>query len=168
MGKRGQTRKSKGDGETGRKTVVRNRRARHQYRVLDTFEAGIELKGAEVKSLRAGSASLEGSFAQGWGGEIFLVDAQINPYSHDAVGRLEPRRRRKLLLHRREIRRLIDKSNQRGFTMVPLSIYFARGKAKVELALCAGKTHGDKRQAMKEADVKRQIDRARAGLRRGR
>ncbi len=150
----------------GRRIVARNRKARYQYQILDTFEAGIELKGAEVKSLRAGTVSLEGSFARGFGGEIFLFNVQVTPYSHDATGQIDPRRRRKLLLHRREIRRLIDKTSQKRCTLVPLSIYFSRGRAKVELALCTGKSHGDKRQAMKEADVKRRLARANMQARR--
>ena len=167
VAKRGK-KQSKTKSEGAHKTVARNRKARYQYAILERFEAGIELKGAEVKSLREGQASLEGSFARPQGSEIFLLDAQINPYANAAPGGLDPRRPRKLLLRRREINRLAAQVRQKGFTLVPLSIYFARGLAKVELALCTGKTHGDKRQAMKEAEVKRRLAAARVNTRKGR
>ena len=157
--------KKKENADGAHRAAVRNRKARHQYTFVERFEAGIALKGAEVKSLREGRASLEGSFARPRGGEIYLIDAQIQPYANATIDRLDPRRPRKLLLHKREIRRLIMKASQRGYTLVPVSIYFKRGLAKVELALCTGRTHGDKRQAMKEAETKRRIARARAGLR---
>lgn len=142
-------------------TVVRHRKARHKYAVLDRLEVGIVLTGGEVKSLREGTASLEGAFAYPRGRELFLIEAQIQPYSHQVAGLHDPRRPRKLLLHRRQIDKLIAKVAQKGCTLVPLSIYFVRGRAKVELALCTGKTGTDKRRDLKEAEAKRNLARVR-------
>ena len=156
---------NKGDANDTR-AVATHRKARHKYNVVETFEAGIVLAGGEVKSLRAGRASLEGSFARPRRGELYLLEAQIMPYTHAGPVVLDPRRPRKLLLKRREIRRLSARVEQRGFTLVPLKIYFRRGWAKVELALCTGKTFGDKREAVKAAEAKRHLARARLQKRR--
>jgi SsrA-binding protein len=149
--KRKKTRPGDGGG-----TVVTNRKARHQYTILETVEAGIELRGSEVKSLRAGQASLAGAYARPRGNDLYLVDAQINQYPN-AHERIDPTRPRRLLLHRRQIDKLTARTQQKGYTVVPLRLYFKDGWAKVELALATGRTYEDKRQALKEADAKRRM-----------
>ena len=146
--------------EKGRKLIASNRRARHDYTILDTYEAGIALTGTEVKSLRAGRASLVDSFAQEKDGEIFLYNLHIPEYAMGTWTNHEPRRTRKLLLHRDEIRRLIGKTRESGLTLVPLSLYFSNGWAKVELGLARGKKSYDKRQALAKRDAQREISRA--------
>jgi SsrA-binding protein len=146
--------------EKGRKLIASNRRARHDYTIVDTYEAGIALTGTEVKSLRAGRASLVDSFAQEKDGEIFLHNLHIPEYAMGTWTNHEPRRTRKLLLHRHEIRRLIGKTRESGLTLVPLSLYFSNGWAKVELALARGKKSYDKRQALAKRDAQREISRA--------
>ncbi len=141
------------------KTVVRNRRARHDYAIEQTIEAGIALIGTEVKSLRMGRASLQDSYAQVIDGQVFLQNAHIDQYDPAARFNHDPRRPRRLLLHKSEIRRLSSKVNQKGYTLVPLSIYFRSGKAKVELALARGKKQYDKRETIKERDLKREARR---------
>jgi SsrA-binding protein len=146
--------------EQGRKIVATNRKARYDYTVLDTYEAGVVLTGTEVKSLRAGRASLVDSFALISDGEIFLHGVFIPEYTEGTWTNHEPRRVRKLLLHRGEISRLIGKTRESGLTLVPLQLYFANGKAKVELALAKGKRSYDKRQTLAERDAKREVARA--------
>ncbi len=143
----------------GEKIITLNRRARHDYEIIDTMEAGIELKGSEVKSLRAGQVNLKDSYARIENGEVFLVGCHIAPYSHSSVFNPDPLRTRKLLLHKDEIKRLDRKITEKGYTLVPLSLYFKRGKAKVELALAKGKTLVDKRETIKRKTAKREIER---------
>lgn len=140
----------------GKSPIVRNRKALHDYHILDRWEAGIALSGSEVKSLREGKANLRDAYGKIEDGEVYLVSAHISPYDPAARDNHDPRRPRKLLLHRREIRKLIGKVMEKGLTLVPLSIYFNdRGKVKVELALAAGKKQYDKRAALKEKDIRR-------------
>lgn len=145
----------------GRKVVASNRRARHDYEILDTFEAGMVLKGSEVKSLRAGQVQLKDSYAEIKDGELWLQRLHIGPYSHASVDAHEPERRRKLLLHRREIDRLTGRINEQGLTLVPLQIYFSHGLAKVELALAKGKRRYDKRKKLAEKEHRREMERRR-------
>jgi SsrA-binding protein len=146
----------------GRKMIAVNKKARHQYIILDKFEAGIALQGTEVKSLRDGKVSLGESYARIDDGEVFLVGAHIDVYKAGSFANHEPTRRRKLLMHRREINRLVGKLAERGLTLVPLSMYFKRGLAKVELGLARGKQAHDKRQTIKKRDTQRDIERAMA------
>lgn len=146
--------------ESGRKVVATNRRARRNYSVVDSYECGIELLGSEVKSLRAGQVQLKDAYGAVRGREIWLENLHIAPYSFARDGGHDPERPRKLLLHRREIDRLIGKVNEVGLTLVPMSIYFTHGLAKVELALARGRTAYDKRQAIKEREMKREMERA--------
>lgn len=146
--------------ESGRKVVVTNRKARHDYTILDTYEAGLALTGTEVKSLRAGRASLTDAFAQESGGEIFLHGMHIPEYAMGTWTNHEPRRVRKVLLRRKEIDRLIGKLRESGLTLVPLSVYFANGWAKVELALARGKRSYDKRQDIARREATREMQRA--------
>jgi SsrA-binding protein len=145
----------------GRKVVASNRRARHDYEILDTFEAGMVLKGSEVKSLRAGQVQLKDAYAEIKDGELWLQRLHIGPYSHASVDAHEPERRRKLLLHRREIDRLTGKINEQGLTLVPLQVYFSHGLAKVELALARGKRRYDKRKQLAEKEHRREMERRR-------
>ena len=145
--------------ERGRKVIVSNRKARHDYSILDTYEAGIMLQGTEVKSLRLGRASLVDSFATVDDGEIFLRNLHIPEYTMGSWTNHAPRRTRKLLLHRSEIERLIGKTREGGLTLVPLSMYFSDGKVKVELALARGKKSYDKRQDLAKRDAHREISR---------
>jgi SsrA-binding protein len=151
--------------ETGRKAITSNRRARHDYAILETYEAGIVLTGTEVKSLRQGRASLTDAFATLDGGEVFLRNMHIPEYTQGTWTNHEPRRTRKLLLHRQEIAKLIGKTKESGLTLVPLQLYFSDGKVKVELALARGKRSYDKRQDLAKRDAQREIARA-AGRRR--
>ncbi len=144
----------------GEKTVVTNRKARHQYHILETIEAGIVLQGTEVKSLRQGKVNLGDAYAKIKDGEIWLVEMHISPYEQGNVFNHEPRRPRKLLLHKREIKRLIGKVQERGLTLIPLRIYFKRGKAKVELALAKGKKLYDRREDIKRRDEEREVSRS--------
>ncbi|MCX7819465.1 MAG: SsrA-binding protein SmpB [Kiritimatiellae bacterium] len=144
----------------GIQVVAEHRRARHDYEILDTFEAGLELRGTEVKSLRARQASLAGSYAQIERGEAWLVDCHIAPYAAGNIHNHEPRRPRRLLLHRREIDRLAGRLQQRGLTLIPLKLYFRRGRAKVELALARGKTHEDRRETLRRREADREATRA--------
>jgi len=143
------------------KLVAQNKKARHDYHIIESIEAGIVLAGTEVKSLREGRANLRDSFAVLEGGEVILRGLHISPYSHTSDTKLEPRRDRKLLLNKREIKKLIGKVQEKGLTLVALKIYFNdRGRAKVELALAKGKREYDKRHDMAERDAKREIQRA--------
>lgn len=146
--------------DTERKLVTSNRKARHDYTILDTYEAGIALTGTEVKSLRSGRASLTDAFAQESGGEIWLYGMHIPEYTMGTWTNHPPRRPRKLLLHRGEINRLIGKLRESGMTLVPLSVYFVNGWAKVELGLARGKRAYDKRQDLARRDADREIQRA--------
>jgi SsrA-binding protein len=138
--------------EDGRKVVCQNRKARHDYEILDTVEAGMALLGSEVKSLRGGGASLVDSFAEVRGTEVFLVGANIAQYANASYLNHEPRRSRKLLLHAREIHRLDVKVREKGLTLIPLQIYFRRGRAKVEVALARGRRAYDKRERIRQRD----------------
>ena len=145
--------------ETDVKYIVRNRKARHDYEIRDTLEAGIELMGSEVKSIRNGKINLADSYATIENGEVVLKNLHINPYDL-ARDNHSPTRPRRLLVHRREIRKLQAQTQQKGLTLVPLSIYFRRNIVKVELALAAGRKKYDKREAIAKADAVRQIKRA--------
>ncbi len=145
---------------TGRKLIAQNRKARHDYAVLDTYEAGVVLTGTEVKSLREGRASLVDAFATIDDGEVFLRNAHIPEYAQGSWTNHEPRRVRKLLLHKSEIEKLIGRTKESGLTLVPLAIYFTEGKVKVELALARGKRSYDKRQDLAARDADRDIRRA--------
>ena len=131
------------------KVVAVNRAARHNYQVLDTYEAGIELKGTEVKSLRNGNMTLKDSYVDVQRGQLFLVNAHIPPYAQANRFNHEPERPRRLLMHKQEIKRLSVRVLEKGLTLVPLKVYFNRGRAKVLLGLCKGKDLGDKRQSLK-------------------
>ena len=146
----------------GVKVVARNRKARHDYEILDTFECGIVLRGSEVKSLRNAQVELKDSYADIRDGEVWLERAHIAPYGFSPGGGHEPERPRKLLLHRREIDRLIGKINEAGLTLVPLQVYFKAGKAKVEIALVKGRRAYDKRQKIRERMERREMERARS------
>ena len=145
----------------GRKVVASNRRARHDYDILDTWECGIALVGSEVKSLRAGAVQLKDAFGEIRDGEIWLENMHVAPYTFARDGGHEPERSRKLLLHRREIDSLAGKVAEKGLTLIPLSLYFVHGLAKVELALVKGRRLYDKRQAIREREERREMDRAR-------
>jgi SsrA-binding protein len=146
--------------EQGRKVVASNRKARHDYTILDTYEAGMALTGTEVKSLRAGRASLVDAFGHESNGEIFLYGMHIPEYTQGTWTNHEPRRVRKLLLKKIEIQKLIGKLREEGLTLVPLSVYFNDGWAKVELGLAKGKKAYDKRQDLATRDAQREISRA--------
>ena len=139
--------------------TIQNRKARHDYKVEETFEAGLVLKGTEVKSIRAGKASFTDAFAYLKNGEVFLRELYIKPYEHGSYYNHDPRRERKLLLNKKEIRQLDKFVQQKGYTLVPLKMYFKRGNAKVLIGVAKGKKSFDKRDSIKEKDVKRQIDR---------
>ncbi len=151
--------------EKGRKVVASNKKARHDYAILDTYEAGMALTGTEVKSLRAGRASLVDAFAQERNGELYLHGMHIPEYTQGTWTNHEPRRTRKLLLKRLEIDRLIGKTRESGLTLVPLQVYFSDGWAKVEIGLAKGKKSYDKRQDLAKRDAEREM--ARAAGRRG-
>jgi SsrA-binding protein len=154
--------------ERGRTVVAQNRKARHDYDIDATYEAGLALTGTEVKSLRAGRASLTDGYAEVRDGELWLRNVHIPEYDQGTWTNHEPRRPRKLLLRRDEISRLIGKTTQRGYTLVPLSLYFSDGYAKVELALARGRRSYDKRHALAEKQAMREADRAMARARRRR
>ena len=141
----------------GIKVVVSNRKARHEYRIDDRYEAGMQLTGSEVKSLREGKANLQEAYCKIEDGEVFLVGCHIAPFSHAGYSNHEPTRRRKLLLHRREIQKLKKGTNEKGYTIVPLKIYFKGGFAKLEIGLAKGKKSYDKRQDIAERDSKRRL-----------
>jgi SsrA-binding protein len=146
---------------SGTKLIASNRKARHDYSILDTVEAGIVLTGSEVKSLRAGHVQLADAYARVRNGEVWMDGVHIAPYQFaTGVGAHEPDRSRKLLLNRGEISRLSARIDQERLALVPLALYFKEGRAKVELGVAKGRTKGDKRQAMAERDSKREIERA--------
>ena len=139
--------------------VARNKRARYDYSVEETLEAGLELLGSEVKGLRSGAANLSDAYAIPRGSELYLLNTRIGPYSHTASFSHEPTRSRRLLLHRSEINRWTAKVRERGYSIIPLMLYFKRGRAKVQLGLCRGKTHEDRRADIKEREARREIER---------
>lgn len=143
------------------KVVATNRRARHDYSILETYEAGLSLVGSEVKSLRGGMVSLKEGFARVEGGEVFLYGVHITPYDKAGKFNPDPKRRRKLLFHRSQIKRLLGKTQEKGLTLVPLRLYFTdRGLAKLELGLARGKKLYDKRAALRERDLEREAQKA--------
>ena len=144
----------------GTKTIIQNRKARHDYAILDSYEAGIELQGTEVKSLRAGKANLKDSYARVENNEAFLHNLHISEYEQGNLYNHEPTRRRRLLLHKHEINRLRKKAEERGLTLVPLKLYFKRGKVKVELAVAKGKREYDRRHDIAKRDAQREMQRA--------
>ena len=139
------------------KPVATNRKARHEYEILETLEAGLVLRGTEVKSLRAGQVNFKDSYATVRNNEAWLRGCHISPYSHGTDANHEPERDRKLLLHSREISRLMSRVAERGLTLVPLRLYFKKGRAKVELGLARGKKLHDKRAAIRERDERREM-----------
>ena len=143
--------------EDSRKVVARNRKARHEYEILETFEAGMALKGPEVKSLRDGRASFQDSYAMVERGEVWLHSLHISPYEQANRFNEDPLRVRKLLLNRHEIRRLVGKVEEKGLTLVPLEIYFLRGRAKVQIALARGKKLHDKREEIGRASCRERV-----------
>jgi SsrA-binding protein len=150
----------------GDRTVATNRRARHDYAIEESFEAGMVLTGQEVKSLRAGRASLSDAYARVEGEQVWVENMHIPPYEMADTRRYDPKRPRKLLLHREEIKRLIGKTAERGLTLIPLKIYFTRGLAKMELGLGRGKRRFEKRDAIAEREHRREMERAFADRRR--
>jgi SsrA-binding protein len=145
---------------SGERVVAENRRARHDYHLLERFEAGLVLTGTEVKSLREGRANLQRAYADVRDGEIWLVGSHIASYDKGSIGQHDPDRDRKLLLHRRQIDSLIGKVQERGLTVIPTKLYFKDGRAKVELALARGKETRDKRRDIAKREADRQIERA--------
>ena len=148
----------------GEKLICQNKKAWHNYFIEDKYQAGIALLGTEVKSLRDGKANLGDSYAKIQRGEVFLVDAHISAYRFGNRFNHDPLRSRKLLLHRREIRRLIGKVQEKGLTLIPLRLYFSDGKAKVELGLAKGKKLFDKRETLKRKTMEREMERGRKGF----
>jgi len=142
------------------KTVCQNRKAHHDYFILEAYEAGLELFGTEVKSLRAGKANLKDSYGEIKNGEIFLRNLHISPYEQGNIFNRDPLRPKKLLMHKAEIMKLFGKTREKGLTLVPLKIYFKRGRAKVELALVSGKHNYDKRRTLADKAAKRDMERA--------
>jgi len=149
-----------GSQERGDRTIATNRRARHEYDILETVEAGLVLRGTEVKALRAGQVNFKDSYATVRNEEGWLVGCHISPYSHGTDANHNPERDRKLLLHRRELARLTGKVAERGLTLVPLRLYFKDGRAKLELGLARGRKLHDKRSAIREREVRREMDKA--------
>jgi len=145
--------------ETDEKNITVNRKARHEYAILQTYEAGIVLQGTEVKSLREGKANLVDSYASVESGEVWLHHAHISEYKQGSINNHEPTRIRKLLLNKSEIRRLVGKVKEKGLTLIPLRLYFKNGKVKVEIALAKGKKVYDKREAIAKRDLKREQER---------
>jgi len=158
--------RSQGDRTAREPVVATNRKARRDFEVLETYEAGLILRGTEVKSLREGKANFKDSYAMVEGSEVWLVGCHISPYHHGTDANHDPERRRKLLLHKSEINRLMGKTLERGLTLVPLRLYFKSGRVKLELALARGRKLRDKRQVLREREARREMDRAvRARLR---
>lgn len=149
------------DKHSGEKVVATNRKAFHDYFIEEKFEAGVVLQGTEVKSLRDGRVNLQDSYASARNGEVFLYNCHISPYSHGNIMNHDPTRVRKLLLHKKEINKLMGKTQQKGLTLVPLRIYFSkRGHAKVELGLAKGKKLYDRRESIKSREAGREVERA--------
>ena len=148
--------------EKGKKKIVaENRKARHDYFIEDTYEAGIVLKGTEVKSMRDGRVNLKDAYAKIKNGEVWVHQMHISPYPFAYYDNHDPLRTRKLLLHKQEIRKLFAKANEQGFTLIPLTVYFRDGKAKLTLALARGKRQYDKRETIRRRDEQRELERAR-------
>jgi len=143
----------------GEKIVTQNRRAHHDYHILERHEAGIVLRGTEVKSLRNGHIMLKDSYADVQSGELFLVGAHITPYEQGNIFNHDPERPRKLLLHKHDILKLAEQVEEKGLTLIPLRVYFKDGRAKVEIGLCRGKQTIDKRRSIQEREMKRDLDR---------
>lgn len=139
--------------------MIVNRKAYHDYEILETVEVGIVLRGAEVKSLREGTANLKGSYADIKDDEVWLLNFHISPYPQAGIFNPDPYRDKKLLLHKRQIRKLTDKIKEKGLTLIPLKVYFRNGKAKVQMALVRGKKMYDKRRVLKEKELKREQER---------
>jgi SsrA-binding protein len=152
--------KDQGSGSGGKKIVAQNRRARHEYDIEETLEAGLVLTGTEIKSVRAGHVQLQDAYARVQEGEAWLHHMHIAPYEQGGRSNVDPDRPRKLLLHRREIDRLIGKAQEKGLSLIPLSIYLRNGFAKVDLAIARGRKLYDKRQAIAERDARRDQQRA--------
>ena len=144
----------------GRTVVATNRKARHDYEVIDRWECGLVLRGSEVKSLREGQVQIKDAYGEIRNGELWLERLHISPYQFSREGGHDPERRRKLLAHRREITRMAAQVNEQGLTLIPLQIYFSKGLAKVELALAKGRRAYDKRQAIRKREEQREMDRA--------
>ena len=142
--------------EKAQRIVAENRKALHDYHILETFEAGVVLQGTEVKSIRDGRVNLRDSFARVEDGEVFVYNIHISPYTHRGYADHEPTRRRKLLLNRQEIRKLIGKTVERGMTLVPLRVYFKNGRVKIAVSLAKGKQAHDKREAVRKREVERE------------
>ena len=142
------------------KIVAENRKARHDYHIHETYEAGIALTGTEVKSLRAGKANLKDSYAHVENGEMMISQMHISPYEQGNIFNHDPMRKRKLLMHKKEILKLFGKTREKGYSLVPLKLYFTRGKAKLQIALASGKKNYDKRQDIAARDAKRDMERA--------
>ncbi len=145
--------------EPGEKVVATNRRARHEYTVLETYEAGIVLTGTEVKSLRQGNVTLGEGYAEVKNGEVWLFGVHVSPYEQGSYSNVNPLRNRKLLLHKKEIRRLLPRTQERGMTLIPLRLYFKHNIAKVLLGLCRGKREYDRRQAIASREAERDVRR---------
>jgi SsrA-binding protein len=148
--------KEKTERELAQSNIAENRKAFHDYHLLETFEAGIALLGTEVKAIREGRVNLRDSYARLENGEVFLFNVNISPYSHRGYAEHEPLRRRKLLLHRHEIRKLIGKTVERGMTLVPTRLYFKNGRVKVAISLAKGKKEYDKRETVKRREADRE------------
>ena len=148
-----------GQKNTAEKTVCENRKARHDYFIHETYEAGIELFGTEVKSLRAGKANIKDAYGAVKKGELFIEGMHISPYEQGNIFNRDPLRPKKLLMHKSEILKLFGKTREKGFTLVPLRVYFKRGKAKMEIALASGKHTFDKRRALADKAMKRDVER---------
>lgn len=140
--------------------IAANKRARFEYHIIETFEAGLVLTGAEIKSIRAGGISIAEAYVHPSNGEIYLLGAHVTPYSHSGALEYDPVRKRKLLLHKHEIEKLRGRVEEKGFTIVPLRIYLKGGHAKIEIALAKGKDAPDKRKSIKDREGKREVDRA--------
>jgi SsrA-binding protein len=151
--------------EAAQKNIAENRKAFHDYHILETFETGVVLLGTEVKSIREGRVNLRDSYARAEGGEVFVYNIHIQPYSHRGYAEHDPLRRRKLLLHAHEIRKLLGKTVEKGMTLVPLRMYFKNGRVKMALGLAKGKQMHDKRETIKRREVDRET---RAAVKRGR
>ncbi len=146
--------------ETNRKVISTNRKARHDFEILDTFEAGLVLVGSEIKSIRAGQVNLREGFVQARDGELWLLNTHIATYEQSGGYGHDPLRPRKLLLHRKEINRIMSRVQEKGLTIVPIVLYLSRGRAKVEIALARGKRQYDKRESLRQRDSQRQIERS--------
>jgi SsrA-binding protein len=145
--------------DSGQKLVTTNRKARHEYTILETYEAGIVLKGTEVKALRQGNASLVDGYAVIRGAEVWLSGMHITPYEHGSYANVDPLRERKLLLHKDEIRKLVSRTREKGLTLIPLKVYFKNNRAKIQLGLCKGKKTYDKRHDIARREIERDLRR---------